>query len=75
MGEVEKVLNSVLRVLISYNNTHRKARLLSYCSVITEDLVVYKYLYQFVYDSEFLLTNVLLIQKPLFTVRRNCMDH
>lgn len=44
------------------------------CSMITEDLILYKYLYQFLYDFEFLLTNVLLMEKPSFAIRRNCMD-
>lgn len=64
MAEVEKVVNSVLRVPISYSNTGCKGSLLSYCSMIIEGLAVYKYFYQFLYPSEFLLTNALLIQKP-----------
>lgn len=42
--------------------------------MIAEDLILYKYLHEFLYDFEFLLTNVLLMEKPSFAIWRNCMD-
>lgn len=42
--------------------------------MITEDLILYKYLHEFLCDFEFLLTSVLLMEKPSFAIQRNCMD-
>lgn len=45
------------------------------CSVITEDLILYKYLHEFLYDFEFLLTSVLLMEKNIFCNSEKLYGH
>lgn len=43
--------------------------------MITEDLILYKYLHEFLYDFEFLLTSVLLMEKNIFCNSEKLYGH